>query len=205
MGRGFATWGVRFHSFYVHFLWFAVNRRFYEGNTVDLDTYTKDAPEWRDSGYHYYRGSKILFESGDVYLWFPAATLGHYALEKFLKAVLIQEGMTVCNPREVNNLDPALGLRKGDCVWGHTLVDLAKQFAAKRPEFNLTMQICCFVVGEKAPMSLLRGFEIFDPFFSELRYPQRSPSIEGLGECHGELLDHLYKHLEPFLDEIPPR
>lgn len=59
-------------------------------------------------------------------------------------------------------------------------------------------------MGEGVPVTLLRGFEIFDPFFSEVRYPQKSPNVEGLGPCHGELLDHLYAYLEPFIDEIPP-
>jgi hypothetical protein len=169
-----------------------------------LDPYARSAPEWRDLGYHNYAASRALFNSGDPFLWFPAATLGHHALEMFLKAVLIHEGMTVFDPREIKGLDAALGLAKDDCVWGHALVELAKKVAEKRADFDLDAQLSCFVVGEEVPINLLRAFAIFDPFFSELRYPQRLRHIEGLGECHGELLDHLYEYLKPLLDEIPP-
>jgi hypothetical protein len=169
-----------------------------------LDPYARTAPEWRDLGYHNYAASRALFESGDPFFWFPAATLGHHALEMFLKAVLIHEGMTVFDPRKVKELDAALGLTRDDCVWGHALVELAQKVAGKRADFNLGSQLSCFVVGEKVPINLLRGFEIFDPFFSELRYPQRLQNIAGLGECHGELLGHLYGYLEPLLGEIPP-
>jgi hypothetical protein len=171
---------------------------------MNLDAFAKDAAEWRESGYHRYRASKLLFEGGDPFLWFSAATLGHHALEMLLKAVLIHAGMTVCDPKKVNRLDPALRLTEDDCAWGHDLITLAEKLAAKRTDFNLAAQICCFLVCEKTPISLRRGFEIFDPFFTELRYPHQAEEVGDLGECHGELLGHLFGHLEPFLDEIPP-
>jgi hypothetical protein len=68
----------------------------------------------------------------------------------------------------------------------------------------VTAQLSCFVVSEQVPVAVLRGFEIFDPFFSELRYPQRAPNVAGLGECHGELLLQVCEQLEPLLDQIPP-
>jgi hypothetical protein len=93
---------------------------------VEWREIAKDAPQWRDSGYHNYRASRVLFECGDPFLWFPAASLGHHALEMLLKAALIHEGMTMCDPRKVKDLDPALGLTKDDCIWGHALVEPAK-------------------------------------------------------------------------------
>ena len=110
-----------------------------------LDAYARSAPEWRDLGYHSYVASTALFECGDPFLWLPAATLGHHTLETFLKAVLIHEGMTVFDARKLKALDPALGLTKDDCVWGHVFVELAKKVAAKRADFNLDAQLSCFV------------------------------------------------------------
>ena len=169
-----------------------------------LDRYARSAPEWCVLGYYNYAASRALFESGDSSLWFPAATLGHHALEMFLKAVLIHEGMTAFDPGKIKQLDPTLSLTKGDCVWGHALVVLAKKVAGKRADFHLGTVLSCSVVRERAPINLLRGFEIFDPFLSELRYPQQLQNVEGLGVCHGELLGHLFAHLEPLLSEIPP-
>jgi hypothetical protein len=48
-------------------------------------------------------GSKTLFETGDPFLLFPAATLGHHALEMYLKAAPISNGRTVFNPNELKN------------------------------------------------------------------------------------------------------
>jgi hypothetical protein len=171
---------------------------------VKLDRYAKDAGLWRDSGYYNLEASDVLFRVGDPFLWFPAAVLGHHALEMLLKAILIHEGMTAFNPRYVNSLLPTVTLREEDCVWGHDLVELAKKLAEKRPDFDPTKQMICFVVGETLPLTVLRGFEIFDPFFSELRYPREAEKAQGLDQCHGELLSHLYRVLEPFIDDIPP-
>jgi hypothetical protein len=108
---------------------------------MKLDAYAKNAAEWRDGGYHNYRASRVLFGCGDPFLWFPAATLGHHALEMLLKAVLIHDGMTAFDPRKVNALDPTLALTKDDCVWGHNLLELAETLAAKRHVFNLAAPI----------------------------------------------------------------
>jgi HEPN domain-containing protein len=53
-------------------------------------------------------------------LWFPAAFLGHQALEMFLKAALIKRGRRVV---------------KGD-VWGHNLVDLGSDLAKAGVEYR---------------------------------------------------------------------
>jgi hypothetical protein len=82
-----------------------------------------------------------LFDSGDPFLYFPAATLGHHALEMYLKSALIVNGMTVFDPRKVGSLDPSVNLAATDCAWGHDLVDLGKQFAARTPHFDLRMNL----------------------------------------------------------------
>ena len=78
-----------------------------------------------------------LFESHDVMLVFAAATLGHHALEMFLKAALILEGATVFDPAKVSRLDLSVRLDAADCVWGHNLGVLARKLAARRPDFDL--------------------------------------------------------------------
>lgn len=171
---------------------------------LTLDKYARNAPEWRDAGFHNYRASIALFESGDPFLWLTAAVLGHHALEMLLKAILIQEGMTVFDKASVKDLDPALGLKKTDCAWGHNLVELARKVEGKRTDFKLSAQIPWSDVGEETPISVLKGFEIFEAFFWELRYPRGLQNVSELGDFHGELLRCLYEYLEPFLAEIPP-
>ena len=174
------------------------------GTTIAVDKYARDAGLWRDNGYHHFRASLVLFRTGDPFLWFSAAVLGHLALEMSLKAVLIHYGMIACDPGKAPNLDNALGLTKDDCVWGHNLVKLAQKLAEKRKDFDLNTPLACFIVGETGLVTVRRGYEIFDPFFSELRYPHRAEKVDGLGECHGDLLTQLYVNLEPFLGELAP-
>ena len=57
-----------------------------------------------------------MFHSGNFFLWFPAAILGHQALEMYLKAALIVRGHAVS--------------KSG--VWGHDLGLLAEQLFAGR-------------------------------------------------------------------------
>jgi hypothetical protein len=47
-----------------------------------------------------------------------------------------------------------------------------------------------------------QGFELFDPFFSELRYPQELKTMGGVGEDDKLVLSELVKSLEPFLEKI---
>jgi len=60
-----------------------------------------------------YSGSRELFLSDNIVVWFPAAILGHHALEMLLKCALIRAGHVI---------------ERGD-VWGHVLVELAKKLA----------------------------------------------------------------------------
>ncbi|HTQ96280.1 MAG TPA: hypothetical protein VMH89_05715 [Candidatus Acidoferrum sp.] len=170
--------------------------------TMSLDRYARDARSWRDWGKINYTAAKYLFASGNPFLYFPAATLGHHALETYLKALLIFEGMTVFNPEAVHKLDPAMGIKSTDCVWNHDLVFLAKAVAAKRADFNLNAEIDAFCLLLKMPMKVLKAFELFDPFFSELRYPMEANKSGGIGEDEGHVLDALVDYLSPFLKII---
>jgi HEPN domain-containing protein len=68
---------------------------------LKLDKYARDAALWRDWAAINYSAAKTLFESGDAFLLLPAATLGHHALEMYLKSALIAHGMTVFDPKKV--------------------------------------------------------------------------------------------------------
>jgi len=70
-----------------------------------------------------YAGAYTLFHTKNPFLWFPAAILGHQALEMYLKAALIRQGHTVA-PQD---------------VWGHDLPKLAEQLAASVTTFPLEM------------------------------------------------------------------
>jgi len=143
-----------------------------------------------------------LFASGNPFLYFSAASLGHHALETYLKALLISEGMTVFNPDAVHKIHPSLGLKKTDCVWDHNLAVLAKTLAAKQTNFDLAAEITVPSLVLEMPMKVLKAFELFDPFFTELRYPMELKELEGVGEDHGLVLDALVVYLDPFLSKI---
>jgi HEPN domain-containing protein len=81
-------------------------------HTPDSD-FPADAETWLQWAEQTYAGAHVLFNNGNPIVWFPAAILGHQALEMFLKAALIKQGRRVVN---------------GD-VWGHNLVDLASELA----------------------------------------------------------------------------
>ncbi len=171
---------------------------------VRLDRYARDPRPWRDLAVIDHAASSKLFESGNPLLIFAAATLGHHALEMYLKAALICEGMTVFDPRKVKRLVPKGSLSASDCAWGHDLVTLARQLAGKRPDFDLKAELS--VPGyffHKLPMTVEAGFALFDPFFSELRYPQELKKLEGVGEHEKIVLDALIQTLMPFLAKIP--
>jgi hypothetical protein len=137
-----------------------------------LDKYARDGRAWREWGTVNYTASAELFSRGNPLLYFPAATLAHHALEMYLKSALICEGMTVFNPTILKSLAPGLGLTSSNCAWGHSLVDLARHLSERRTDFNLAPEVNipgCFVL--LMPITLAAGFALFDPFFSELRYP----------------------------------
>ena len=165
-----------------------------------LDKYARDARTWAIGAEINRLASRTLFENGRINpsLFFPAVTLGHHALEMYLKTTLICEGMTVFNPKDAGTLDPSIGLKPSECVWGHNLVGLAKQLSAKRPDFNLSAEMNVGTVfGE--PLTVEQAFATFDPFFSELRYPQELRTIAGFGEHELYILEELVSRLAPFI------
>ncbi len=90
--------------------------------------YSSDADTWLNWAEATYAGAQTLFLSENVITWFPAAVLGHQALEMFLKASLIRKGHRVA---------------KAD-VWGHDLCALAQKLidygAIFTPEFIQELQ-----------------------------------------------------------------
>jgi HEPN domain-containing protein len=77
--------------------------------SVQKDRYRNEPTAWLQLADNSLRGARLLHKEGDAFLWFPAALLGHHALEMFLKAALIRQGAKV----EPNG------------AWGHDLVKLA--------------------------------------------------------------------------------
>jgi len=138
---------------------------------MTLDKYARDSSLWRDWAAIDYRAAKTLFETGDPFLLFPAATLGHHALEMYLKSALIANGMTVFDPNKVKSLDTGTNLHAEDCAWGHDLVRLAETLAQRNATFDLSRLLDFVGVAVEGPLTIKRGLSIFDPFFSELRYP----------------------------------
>jgi len=163
-----------------------------------LDKYARDFALWRDFAGVNYAAAIHLFDTDDVFEYFPAATLGHHALEMYLKSALILTGMTVFDPRRVKHLDPSIVLAENDCAWGHDLVSLGKLLAARCQHFD--MSACLPFIGFvtiQEPLTVEKGLAIFDPFFTELRYPQEMKLMDGLGPEHRVLLDKMVKILQP--------
>jgi hypothetical protein len=169
--------------------------------TLTPDKYAQDARAWRDFAKFNLSASMYLFESHDPFKIFAAATLGHHALEMYLKAALICEGCTVFDPNKINRLDPSVKLQASDCAWGHDLVILARQLAARRPDFDLAKPMMFLWPWHSGASTVERGFEVFNPFFSELRYPQ-ALTMGGVGEDDKLPLGELVAHLEPFVANI---
>jgi hypothetical protein len=164
--------------------------------SLKLDKYARDFKLWRDWAAINYAAATTLFETHDPFLLFPAATLGHHALEMYLKSALIVKGMTVFDPTKIKSLEPGTNLTTGFCAWGHGLIKLAKQLEKLSPNFELSKELdfVGYVVLE-GPMTLEEGLRIFDPFFSELRYPQEMKKVAGLEYEEKVLLDALVKEL----------
>lgn len=171
--------------------------------TIKPDKYAQDPRAWRDFAQVNYSASIYLFESHNPFLIFSAATLGHHSLEMYLKAALICEGCTVFDPNKIKHLDPSIKLQKADCAWGHDLVALARQLAARRPDFDLSEPMGTFMPCYHSGIATLeRGFEIFNPFFSELRYPQALETMGGVGEDDKLPLKELVGRIQTFLTKI---
>src|SRR5208283_5443161 len=182
---------------------------------VKPDKFAQNARAWKDSADTAYRAASCLFETRDLLLIFPAATLAHHALEMYLKAALICGGCTVFDPKDVKDLDPTIPLGKSDCVWGHDLVVLARELATRRSDFDLTARMTFLAPWQRSgapageaptvcqPQMLAptveTGFKVFNPF-TELRYPHEL-TLSGVGEDDKLTLDELVKYLHPFVEE----
>jgi len=162
---------------------------------MKLDKYARDAVAWRNWAAMNYGASKVLFNTEDLFKYFAAATLGHHALETYLKCALIVSGMSVFNPSEIGKLDAGIMLTREDCAWGHDLVKLGKQLAERNPNFILDRPVDFPRVVIKNPLTIEEGLAIFVPFFTELRYPQELKHMEDLSIEHRWLLDALVKEL----------
>jgi hypothetical protein len=167
-----------------------------------LDKYARDPKAWKAFADHNYAASIYLFESRNPFLIFNAATLGHHCLEMYLKASLICEGCVVFDPKRIGHLDKSIKLQPSDCAWGHDLVALARQLAARRPDFDLSGKMSLILPWHCSGVPTVeKGFEVFNPFFSELRYPQEL-TMGGVGEDDKLPLQELVARLEPFLSKI---
>lgn len=163
---------------------------------ITLDKYARDYAVWRDFAAIDYGAAIRLFETDDPFMYFAAATLGHHALEMYLKSELILNGMTVFDPRKVKLLDPLVGLPENDCAWGHDLVNLGELLAARSQYFDMSARLPFMgLVTIQEPITIEQGLAIFNPFFAELRYPQEMKLMSGLGPEHRLLLDELIKVL----------
>jgi hypothetical protein len=173
--------------------------------TTQLDKYARDAITWKSLADVNYDAAQTLFLHAIAKpgLYFVAVTLGHVALEMLLKTALICSGMTALNPKSIKSLDPSIGLKPDDCVWGHDLVALAKTLATRRPDFDLSAEMHVRTAALRTPMTVEEGFELFNPFFSELRYPQELKNIAGFGEDEGLVLEELACRIEPFITVKP--
>lgn len=146
--------------------------------------------------------ARILFtHDGSITLCFPAATLEHLALEGLLKTALIREGFTIFDPTKLKQLSSGT-LRKDQCAWGHTLVALARLLAGKRTEFELQKPLRGVFPPHEYPVTIEGGLEIFDPYFSELRYPQQLNKVQGIGPDDVRLLDAIVYELLPFAGSL---
>jgi len=79
---------------------------------------------------------------------------------------------------------------------------LANVFAARNANFDLDARFVAPTVVVEMPMTIMKAFEMFDPFFSELRYPVEANLVDELGEEHGFVLDAVVEYLESFLKKI---
>jgi HEPN domain-containing protein len=82
--------------------------------------FESDVKTWLQYAHSSYSASRSLFDEAlRPGYWFPAALLGHHALELYLKAALLRRG---------HRIEP------GD-VWGHDLVELAQELEKEVPDF----------------------------------------------------------------------
>jgi hypothetical protein len=130
---------------------------------LSIDKYAREARAWRNHARFDFEAARILFtHKSSIVLCFPAATLGHHALEMYLKTALICEGFTIFDPKKIRLLDPSIKLTADDCAWGHDLIALGKLLAGKRPDFDLSEQLAVNYWYHKLPKNVERGLEMVE-------------------------------------------
>jgi hypothetical protein len=73
-------------------------------------------------------------------------------------------------------------------------VKLGELLAARSQYFDMSARRPFMgLVTIQEPVTIERGLAIFNPFFTELRYPQEMRLMSGLGPEHRLLLDELIK------------
>jgi hypothetical protein len=161
---------------------------------LDLDKYACDVKAWRDWADLYWTATSLLFQSDNIAMYLPAATMAHHTLERYLKAALIATGATVC-PRAVA---VAHGISEVDFVWGHELLELALILAKRQPSFDPGVSLGIPVSVLEGGHTLLEGLGHFEPYFDELRYPRQLDRMEGVGKHEWYVLGRMVEVLRPF-------
>ncbi len=165
-----------------------------------LDKYAKDAAAWRISAQVDYTAAFRLFQTEDLMLVFPAASMGHLAIEKYLKAALICTGTTICDHKKYRALVDAGKLNPDDCAWGHKLPELGSMLARRRADFNLDLVLFDSYPLHTGKMTLRDGLEMFEPFFDELRYPVEMSKFKTLGPMDVHAFNAIIEALAPFTE-----
>ena len=163
---------------------------------VAPDKYARDADAWLKHGQIIYTAARTLFDDGNVYLYFSAATLGHACLEVLMKGILIQEGMVSFDPKLIKRLTGAV-LNEKDCVWGHSLIQLAEDLE-RRVGFDLSEEMEVHNILHPPPFTVRQALEYFEPFFEELRYPHSLERVKGFGGGDELILDELVARILSF-------
>jgi len=160
--------------------------------TVTPDKYARDPDTWITYGEILYRAARALFELGtsDPSLLIPAATLAHAAVEVVMKGVLIGEGMVSFRPDDVKRLPSGVVIKKEDCIWGHSLLELAGELE-RRTAFDLSEEMEFHNVRFPKPFSVRQALEFFEPFFDELRYPSGLKNVTSFGSGDELVLEEL--------------
>lgn len=156
-----------------------------------IDEYTRDGRQWRMAAETTFQAATLLFNlKNNPFVWFPAALLGHHALEMLLKSALIREGCPV-----------EKGKPEDGFVWGHDLEKLVKLLTSKRRDFSLQIPVNPEMPLISSQTYLARD----DVFFDELRYPTSSPNVDSLGpgEDEAALLATLMHGIRPFAFPLP--
>jgi hypothetical protein len=71
--------------------------------------------------------------------------------------------------------------------------------AKKRNDFDMAKPLNVFYFPHPKPFTINSALALFDPFFSELRYPGQLKQVDGIGPDDVRILDALVAELRPFV------